>query len=1763
MRRFVRIVLKTILWILGSLIALVLLLFVLIRIPAVQQYAVKQVTQYLENKIQTPVRVGYIRLDLPKMLVLENVYFEDQAGDTLLAGEQLKVDFNLMRLFSNVLEIREVNLSGITANINRTLPDGRFNFDYIVEAFTDPNKIDDPADTTAAMTFEVDRIILNRINVSFLDETMGMDLSMQLGDFNTRIQTFDLSGDMHFDIPKIELDGLSGSVKQWVPPTAEPSAPTKEDAGLPPSPGTSRLPELHMRTISLKNIDIAYVDQSGGMDTRFDLGSLLVELEALDLNNQLVALDLLELGPSSSHVIFTKTNPGATKNQTSLPSDESGDSPDQSSGGWNVSANNIRIEDSDFTFRDDNQRRTPQSFDFTNIGIRDFSGELSDFIFNQDTIQGNLEHLQARDHSGFVLRQLRTKFIYTDRGAILDDLIAETDHTLLRDFIQVSYEDLSQLADKIGDLEIDARLQNSHLGMRDVRYFLPDLDTMEIMRQLWPQTIHIDTRIEGPVKDLNIAHLSIQTRDQTRLQASAHIRGLPNMESLWVDLDLDEFRTGQEDINALLPASMLPDSLDLPADISLTGNFTGGFNGFQTQMQLLTSDGEAHVNGEYAVQTLAGGARDTLYDAQLALENLNLGKILKMDSVLGILSLSATVNGRGLDPKTAVAQVDAELQRLDAMGYSYADISMEASADNGQLAAQLDSPDPNIDLQLSAQGDLSGLYPRLRMDLMIDSINLQNLKLMDEDFRYHGRIVADFETADIDHLNGTMHILNSSIAYNEDRFTLDSVRLLAESEENRSLIQFSSEFLNAHLVGDYQLSQLGMAIQDIIAVYYQPEAVAQVYEYEDQQFDFSARLTHSRFVRSILPEITQMQDITLDLSFNSQDKFLLAKALAPNIRYGGIRIDRVGLDITTIDSTMYYSALIEEIGMNNINLINTTVSGTVVQNQLDFGVWIKDSLDTERYHLGVALEVDARQFAMRLLEDGLMLNYESWDVNPGNALYFGPQGLRAEQFVLTQNGQTLMLQSQEPVLNAPLELLFDNFRIETFSQILESEMLNMGGGINGMATLSRLESSPVFVSDLVIEQFYFGRDTIGDILAKVNNERENIFHAEIDIVGNGNHVSLAGDFIALPGQTPTLDFDLALRPMTLKTIEAFSMGYLRNTAGNIEGNLKIGGTTSAPLINGALNFEDAALNVAMLNASFTVDDQQILFDKQGIRFNRFELRDRQNNIARLNGTVLTTTYTDFAFNLSLTADDFQVLNSTRVDNDMYFGQLYISSNMRVTGNLSSPVVDGTLLVNGDTDVTFVLPNEDPGLVDREGIIRFVDRRDTSRVNVFARLDSLTTTELGGLSLSVNIQTEEEAAFSIVIDEGSGDALNIQGAAELTAGIDPSGKITLTGTYTVENGSYSFTFEPVKRVFGFRKGSTIVWSGDPLDARLDITAVYNLRAPTLELVQNQIGNDRTNLYKQRIPFDVILGISGEMLQPQLNFSIDLDEDNALISQDVVSKVNTALAQLQENESEMNKQVFALIVLGRFIAANPFESVSGGANVESMARNSVSSLLSTQLNRLAGDLITGVDLDFDLQSGSDYSTGQELNRTDLNVGVSKMLLDDRLKVTIGSNFELEGNARPGEQTTNIAGDISLDYQLSKDGRYLLRVYRKNQYQVTLQGQFVETGLGFIINLDYDQFREIFMSTKERADLYDFSNRRLNGRFDRDRMETDSAYRDSVRRVVRDSLQRVDPAFRDSVRQRSQETRDLSRAPDERRIPIQRINLFRQEAILNENE
>jgi translocation and assembly module TamB len=110
---------------------------------------------------------------------------------------------------------------------------------------------------------------------------------------------------------------------------------------------------------------------------------------------------------------------------------------------------------------------------------------------------------------------------------------------------------------------------------------------------------------------------------------------------------------------------------------------------------------------------------------------------------------------------------------------------------------------------------------------------------------------------------------------------------------------------------------------------------------------------------------------------------------------------------------------------------------------------------------------------------------------------------------------------------------------------------------------------------------------------------------------------------------------------------------------------------------------------------------------------------------------------------------------------------------------------------------------------------------------------------------------------------------------------------------------------------------------------------------------------------------------------------------------VELVYAKILDINTRESDVNKQVFALLILRRFISENPLESQ--GSDVANTTRTSVSRLLSDQLNRLSEN-VKGVQLSLDIKSYEDYSTGEAEGNTQVQLGVSKSLLSDRLVVKL---------------------------------------------------------------------------------------------------------------------------------------------------------------------
>ena len=1650
---------RTLITIISIVVFLILLIFSL-RIPAVQNFVKDKLIVYLQDKIKTKVSLDKVYIGFPNSLVMENLYLKGQDIDTLLAVKKLDVGLDMWQLIHSKADLTSIDLEGVRANVVRN-PQGKFNFDYIIDAFATSDKEESPS---KPFIISLDKIKLKDIGVTFNDQQSRNDIKVYVKSFDTRVKTFDLQNNS-YAVNDINMDGLKLKLKQDLIEEVSKNVEKKVD-----SLNQKKPMKLGLNRIRLTNFDIDYGDDNTKTFAKVLFRELSTKVNNIDLeNNDYNVGNVLLTGAKINANLFLPAA-DANTDKAEKPEDKKDTAKEKA---MKVLLGKLVLDDVKVAYNNTAVAPTKSGMDFNHLNFAKLNLDFRNFKMENNTFAGSVKSAEIREARGLDIQKFNTDFVYAQKEAYLKNLYLQTSKTLLRDEVVLNYNSIEQLTANPGAVKIAANLENSKIGFADILNLVPTLKNTAPFNKYPNAILNVDANVSGFVNDLLINRLKVSGLDQLRVSASGRVKNAMKPDQLYYDLRIAELASSGKTVFNLMPKGTIPSNISLPSHFSIKGFAKGTTKVVNTNLSLYSTLGNAGIVAKVDMRR----KNRELYDVKANLQNLQIGKIIQNKQV-GAITAQIVAKGESFDFKQANADLRGNVQSVTYNGYRYQNMNLVGKIRHGAYHIDLNSKDPNANLHLTASGIYNDKNPTVKVNGDITKLDLHKLGFYSSPMIIAGGIDGDFTNLDPDHLNGYLNLQHFAISDTKEVYPVQEIKLNAVSTADSTAIRLNSQIADMELKGKYKLTQIFGALQQTVNQYYQFQKPGKAAKIDPgQYFALNASIKNDDLIRKFVPDLKSFETINITGNYNADSQLIELNATIPQVLYGTNSLENTSLKITNQNQALQYNLDVAALKSESFALNKVNVNGDVANNVINYNITTKDDKDVTRFLIAGTAKSMNDITEISLKPDGLKLNYMDWTVADNNKIQIGSRGIFADNFRLSNSGSEILLQSESNASNSPLNVSLKDFKIETITEIIKKDSLLAKGTINGTAQLRNLSKEMTFTADLDVDDLFVYGSPVGKLDVKVANTSASVLNADIALSGNNNDVKILGNYNTSAG---SFDLNMNMNQLQMATLQGFSMNAITNTEGYLSGDLKITGTADAPKILGDLKMNNVGLMIAQTGSDFRKINDKIAFTNRGIEFDNFKINDKDGNSLNIDGQVLTQTYRDFAFNLDLRAKDFKVVNSEKSNDALMYGILAIDAALQVRGNLDLPKVDGRLSVADNTDFTFVLPQSNPSLQERDGIVEFVDQ-DQIALNKTIKADSIDTeSKIKGMDVSVNIEVSKKAKLSLLIDKANGDFVKLQGEAELTGGVDPSGKTTLVGVYEVESGSYEMTVSLLKRKFDIQKGSTITWTGEPTTALMDITAIYKTETAPIDLVEQQLSGESAatlNQFKQRIPFNTLLKMKGELLKPEISFDITTDEKNNSVSSTVTDIVDQKLSQIRNQESEMNKQVFALLLLNRFIGENPFES-SAGLSAEAMARQSVSKILSQQINNLASGLIKGVDLNFDLESSEDYSTGQKNTRTDLNVDISKKLLNDRLKVSIGSNFGLEGEARQNENMTNIAGDVTVDYSLSRDGRYTLRAYRKNEYQVALQGQIVETGLGFIITLDYDKFREIFEKAKKES-------------------------------------------------------------------------------------
>jgi translocation and assembly module TamB len=1604
--------------------------YLFFQTPVGKQWLSKKVSTIATDYLKTEVKAD-INYHIPDWVVLENFIIKDQKSDTLLAGNSLRVDIDMWALIQSQIKINQVEVEGVYANIYRDQNEPTFNYEFLLDAFASDTTV---ADTTSSkLMLEVRNVLLENISANYHDDLLKNNARIRLASLETGFDKLDLDNSAYY-LKDIDLGGVNAFIDFAI--LNDTTATNKAVIEAVEDPSGSVPLDLRLQGISLKdtrwNIKIGNL----AIATKAIIESFNVDMEGIDLDKQSAQITALSIvAPELSY---------------------------------------------------DNLKAPKQSrgFDYGHIALTNLNIDAEDIYGSADSVLIKLNEFAFKEKSGMNIQELSGDFQYTSTAFLAKDFLFKTNNTRIGNRIEVRHPNLLEIAKSLEKGRLSINLDKSYLGLQDIELLAPDLAADSYFQQVKRGRIYMNGRVEGLISNLNIPKLNIRGLNGSKLIANGRIKGLPTVERLSFDVKITELSTTKSTLDKFLPDS-IKQQYGIPNKVSLAGKINGSINNISTTMQLTSDIGNGNIDGTF--QNFVAENATPKYNGNFALDKFNLQYLLKNDS-LRTVSLNLAFEGEGIEPETINASAEGAVTQAYFNGYTYNDINLKGGIAQNKATFAVESADANLNGNLEGSADLSTEYPVVKASGNLKNIDFKALNLYTEPLSIKGIVNVDMVSTNPSSPIGSVKVQQAALNQGSGFVKMGDISLQFAEESSQKKIDLVSDFAKLNIAGQFDYQTLADVLLTEVSTYFKVPAIDFIQTTTPSSFKATGSISKHPLISSFVPELTDFNTINIDVNFdNTADESLTASLKAPYIFYDSIAVQNVNFNLKTTASVANYTATINSIEMSSFRLRKASLVGDVTNNEAGFLFTVKDSLDKNVHGLAGNITAQPDFYQISIKSEGTRLYYQPWQAKGSLDIY--SEGIVAEEIRFFYQEQELALNSQEKKPNAPMSVTSKQLDLKQLATAFLQDSTLVSGFFNADLVVKGLDENPGFTGDFSINELTVTQISVGELKASAANKGSDAITLDASLTGEGNNFRMFGDY-NLTGKNP-MDFTLDIKRLGAKTMQAFSFGEIQRADGQMSGELKLSGDPADPVIRGELAFKEFNFVLKQLGAPFSLKNQTVAFKGQSVQMDNFTLIDSTGQKLVTTGRVLFPDLPNYSYRFNVKANDFLAINAGRYANDYFFGNAKIDASMDISGVNESYTVNGDIKIVPGSNITILMPKDDGVGSEMQQVITFVDRSvPKPKKKEQEATQSLSSRINASSEITLNVQVDDKSELTVLVDELTGDYLRVRGNARLRTGFNASNELFLYGDYNITDGAYELSVSFAKRKFDLLAGSYIRWTGDPMAGDVDIKAAYTVETSLNGYFESEQAVSKPISDALVRPIDVVLllYLKNNLLALKPSFAVGVTEEalnsRGISNVDIIRSQGVSIikdngeiedGQLSRfvNENYINQQALWLLASGRFSPLRS-NSTGGGFNAESVARESVSKLLSDQLNQLASNAVKGVDLNVGV--ASEYATETGERSTELNLGVSKTLLNDRLTLSIGRNFELEDAQR---QSSEIFDNITASYKLSEDGRYRLKAYRKNQFQA-IQGFVVETGIGFVITTDYNKFLEIFKRKEEENKL-----------------------------------------------------------------------------------
>lgn len=1294
------------------------------------------------------------------------------------------------------------------------------------------------------------------------------------------------------------------------------------------------------------------------------------------------------------------------------------------------SSSDITINNGFFKLVDENKETTNV------LNLSDIYINATNFLINGPNVSTRINNLTFNSKNGVSVKNMSANFEYGIDHMDFISLNLKTERSILKGNLRFDYEreDLKFFEDKV---QLTANFIDSEVRLDELNKFYNEFGT--------GQQAKFSVELSGTLNDLSVKNLIYSSTTNTRIDGDIVFKNLfkSDTDSFSMDADFRNLASNYYDLKTIFP-NLLGEAI--PTVFNKLGRFSIRGPAFITNSEIIINSEIITEIGNISANMKLNKVDDidnAFYKGRLVFQQFDLGVLLE-DENFGTTSFNLDVDGKGFKIDNLNTRVKGFIYELNYNKYNYSDIFVSGALGDRIFNGLLNVNDENFKLEFDGLADFSGEEKKYNFNADITYANLKELNFVTRDSIgiFKGKLAVSVIGSSIDDALGTVNITNTTYTNENDFYYFEDFVITSQFEKNKRTITVNSpDIIEGSIIGDFKFSDIPKLVQNSLGhIYtnYQP------FEIKNEQFlDFDFTI-HDKIVNVFFNDIkfSEHTNIKGRIETDATRFKLIFKApfmgyteeyMAENISFNINNANPVYNTYIKIDSlsTKIYK-------ISDFNLINITARDTMfLRSEFKGGNNINDTYNLNLYY---TINKD-NDFVVGLKKSNMKINGYGWEINKNNDLtnkvVFDKElkNFNINQIIINHRDEEMAFFGRiKDSTYKDLTLSFNEISLEKITPHIDS--LSAKGDINGYLRLTQIDGIYLPSSDLMVTNLEVNKHQLGTLSALITGD-ESLSSYKVDVLlQNDNLKSMeAKGNINFSKNDKSLNIEVSFNDFLIDPLNPLGEGVFSDIRGLVSGNAVVSGSLEKPSIDGELYMDRTGLRIPYLNVDYGFDfDSKVILKGQQFIFDNIALTDTDFfSNGFLNGTISHDNFSDWKLDLRLDTDRLLVLNTQEDEESLYYGTGYIAGSATIAGPTKALVI----AVNGSTarGTVFNIPLNDISSFGDNTYIKFLTVEEKqARILGEYREDIL----VSGLELNFDLDINQNALIEIVIDKESGSTIKGRGSGNLLFEINTTGKFNMWGDFSVFEGVYNFRYGAiVQKEFIVEPGGTIVWDGQPLDARIDLKAIYKTDTNPSVLLDNPTS--------QTIPVNLEINLSGRLEQPIPDFEFSFPTASSVVKSELEFRLSS--------KEERDKQALYLLATGGF---------SHGIN-----DFNITGTITERLNGIISSLIGNQDGNFNLglnyQMGADRPDFQTDDRFGLTLQTKisdRVYLDGKVGVPIG-----------GASETVIAGDVQIDFLLNEDGTLRAKVFnRQNEFQNFGEQIGYTQGLGVSYNVEFDTFKEL---------------------------------------------------------------------------------------------